>query len=252
MQIIKLYDIIYLPLERRYIILQKYSLDENFFENIDTEHKAYWLGFIYADGSLSKTAPKARGKNRLQIFLSKKDICILENFKKDLCFTGPIHTNKYDNSYNKRDGVEVCYMQVNSSKLCSDLEGLGYVSNRYSIPNIPNRFVRDFIRGYFDGDGCMSVYEYDNKGPYNVYHRKAREFSITSPEEIILQFKKIFEEQCNVSKNVSIKRYKRTSKAVSLRYGGKQDVISLYHYLYDGATIYLQRKYDNFQQVLKQ
>ena len=56
----------------------------------------------------------------------------------------------------------------------------------------------------------------------------------------------------SITKKVKIKTYKRTSKAVTLRYGGKDDVIALYHYLYDGATIYLQRKYDNFQKVLLQ
>ena len=233
--------------------MQKYSLNENYFSIIDDEHKAYWLGFIYADGSLSKTAPQCSGKNRLQIMLSASDICILKAFKKDLEFTGPIHTKKYDNVFCK-DGFDCCYIHINSRPLCIDLEKLGMKdSQRYYMPkNLPQQYVRDFIRGYFDGDGCISVYEYDNKCKYNTYHRKVREFSITTQESIILQFKDIFEKECNVSKKVKIKTYKRTSKAVTLRYGGKDDVIALYHYLYDGATIYLQRKYDNFQKVLLQ
>lgn len=231
--------------------MQKYSLDENYFEVINTEHKAYWLGFLYADGSLTQTTSSCSGKNRVQIMLSIKDKCILEDFKKDLNYTGPILEKKYNNSFSQ-DGAECCYMHINSRKICIDLENLGFVNNRYFMPNIPQDLVRHFIRGYFDGDGCISVYEYDNKGKYNTYHRKVREFSITTQEPIILQFKSIFEKECNVSKKVSIKRYKRTSKAVSLRYGGKNDVIALYHYLYDNSTIYLKRKYDNFQQVLLQ
>lgn len=233
--------------------MQKYSLNENYFAVINDEHKAYWLGFLYADGSLVKTAPQCSGKNRLQIVLSASDICILEALKKDLEFTGPIHVKKYDNVF-KENGFDCCYIHVNSRPLCIDLENLGMNENqRYYMPkNLPQQYIRDFIRGYFDGDGCISVYEYDNKCKYNTYHRKVREFSITTQESIILQFKEIFEKECNVSKKVKIKRYKRTNKAVTLRYGGKADVTALYHYLYDGATIYLQRKYDNFQKVLLQ
>lgn len=231
--------------------MQKYNLDENYFENIDNEHKAYWLSFLYADGSISKTAPKCSGYNRLQICLSYKDKCILESLKNDLQFTGPIHEKTYDNSYNK-NGVRCCYMHVNSRKLCIDLENIGFKINRYHIPILREDLIRHFIRGYFDGDGCITVGEYQSKVGNNYYKRKSQEFSITTQESIILDFKKILENECNVSKNVSIKTYKRTSKAVSLRYGGKQDVISIYHYMYDNSTIYLQRKYNNFQQVLSQ
>ena len=45
--------------------MQKYSLNDDYFSVIDNEHKAYWLGFLYADGSLSKTAPRCSGHNRI-------------------------------------------------------------------------------------------------------------------------------------------------------------------------------------------
>ena len=232
--------------------MQKYSLNENYFEVIDDEHKAYWLGFIMADGSLAKTAPGCSGKNRLQIVLSEVDIEILEKLRKDLQFTGPINIRKYKTGY-ETDSAG-CYLHVNSRKMCKDLEvlGMGLKENRCMPKNIPPEYIKDFIRGYFDGDGCISVFEYDSKCKYNTYHRKCREFSITSPEQIMLEFKDIFEKECGVSQKVSLKKYKSTTKAVSLRYGGKADVIALYHYLYDDATIYLQRKYNNFQKVLLQ
>jgi len=49
-------------------------MDENFFENIDTKEKAYWLGFLYADGYVSQS------NNRLTLDLSKKDYQQLEKF----------------------------------------------------------------------------------------------------------------------------------------------------------------------------
>lgn len=232
--------------------MQKYSLDENYFENIDKEHKAYWLGFIMADGSLSKTAPGCNSYNRLQMVLSETDIEILEKLKNDLQSTSPIRIRKYKTGYETNSAV--CYLHINSTKMCKDLEvlGMGLKENRYMSQNIPQKYIRDFIRGYFDGDGCISVFDTINKVNGKEYPRKCREFSITSPESILLVFKAIFEKECGVSKKVALKKYKRTTKAVSLRYGGKADVIALYHYLYDNATIYLQRKYNNFQRVLLQ
>ena len=184
--------------------------------------------------------------------LSDKDKCILEDFKKDLKYDGPIHEAQYNNSFREDTKVPVCYMYINSRKMCIDLESLGYISNRTSMPPISPQLEKHFIRGYFDGDGCISVY--DSKQPSHnkkkYYDVQRAEFSITTQEEILIQFRDIFEKECNVSKGIKLKRSKRTSKAVSLRYGGRQQIISLYHYLYDDATIYLQRKYDNFQNVL--
>ena len=57
-------------------VSRKYNFDENFFDKIDTEEKAYWLGFIYADGAIFKRT--------LSIRLSTKDIHHLEKFKKIL------------------------------------------------------------------------------------------------------------------------------------------------------------------------
>lgn len=63
-----------------------YDIDENFFEEINTEEKAYWLGFILADGCLKKNS------NQLSINLSIKDFNHLEKFKKNLKSDKPITT----------------------------------------------------------------------------------------------------------------------------------------------------------------
>lgn len=55
--------------------LRTYSLDENVFEVVDTEEKAYWLGFLYADGYVSDA------KNDIEIGLAEKDAAHLEKAK---------------------------------------------------------------------------------------------------------------------------------------------------------------------------
>lgn len=71
-------------------------------------------------------------------------------------------------------------------------------------------------------------------------HRQ--EWSITGPKQLIQQIQKLI----NVSTNVKLKYYKRTTNAVSLRYGKKQNIDTLYKFMYQNATIYLGEKHQKF------
>ncbi|MEX3713542.1 LAGLIDADG family homing endonuclease [Cytobacillus horneckiae] len=131
---------------------RKHSLKEDFFENIDSEEKAYWLGFLIADG------------------------CIYHNKTSyDITFTlGLIdkpHLEKLKNSWGSsnlikeirgtKGNVDVRYC-VSSKKMYKDLEGLGVIRRKTGfeiIPNIPRDLIRHFIRGYFDGDGSTTCFK---------------------------------------------------------------------------------------------
>ena len=133
---------------------QKYKFDEEYFKEIDTSNKAYFLGLIYADGCVYPL------KNSLYIKLTKEDEYILEEFKKDIKSTKPLYQRKSElikgTSY---IGKAQSKIELNSKILIEDLKTLGVVQNKSLIltfPNyIPNKFMHDFIRGYFDGDGCI-------------------------------------------------------------------------------------------------
>lgn len=73
-----------------------------------------------------------------------------------------------------------------------------------------------------------------------------QEFSLTGNEQLLLAIKQILEKSANVSDKVKLKHYKRTNKAVSLRYGKKQDIASLHQYLYKDATLYNENKNQKF------
>ena len=73
----------------------KLPINSNYFETIDTEHKAYWLGFIYADGYLSIS-----GKTkRMGVSLCLKDKVHLQNFSKCIESNYPIHEYEVSNGY---------------------------------------------------------------------------------------------------------------------------------------------------------
>lgn len=124
-----------------------FHFNENYFKKIDTEIKAYFLGFLYADGSVSKN------RNITAISIKDVDIEILEVFKKDLGTDKKIYRRS-----------SLAKLEIVSKVIKEDLIRLGCVpSKTYNLKfptkeQVPIELVRHFIRGFFDGDGCIGVY----------------------------------------------------------------------------------------------
>lgn len=212
------------------------TFNQEYFECIDTKEKAYFLGLIWSDGTIQKTDSKCSSYNRLSFSQCINDRILVDQFANVLNYSGDVKI--YENRY--------VILQLNSMKMIDDLIKLGYSNiklNRSFIPLIPKNLIRHFIRGYFDGDGCMSVYE---------NHGKLKgEFSITSSLNILSEIQIIFNEELGI-KNTKMKSYKNKPDSYSLRYGGIDAIHSIFNYLYEDTDLYLSRKYDNFSLLLSQ
>lgn len=210
---------------------RKYTLDEEYFKNINTEHKAYWLGLLIADGCNS------RGRVT-RLSLNKKDIHILESMKKDLSSNQEIVFGKHN----------MAILNINSRKLTKSLEKFGFVENKtYKtfLPNIPYDLYRHFIRGYFDGDGCItySVCKSYNKKKTKVRNNYVANFTLAGTETILHEVQKIFISEIGLNKTKMIK-----TRGVSvLAYGGHNNINAIYNFLYENSTIYLKRKKNKFE-----
>ena len=135
---------------------KKYICNNSYFENIDTQEKAYWLGFIYADGYIGKN----NNNGRFGISLSTEDIDHLYKFKESIESSHPI--NKYRVSSGYKIGAEYCRIIICEEKLVNDLIKQGCVYNKTNIlspPNIDKKLRRHFIRGYMDGDGSIIIHK---------------------------------------------------------------------------------------------
>lgn len=217
----------------------KYKSNEDFFEVIDTEAKAYWLGFIYADGYV--TSKKKHQNRKLGITITKADVELLEKFKRDIQSNNPIKQYESTTGYeNSKNYVRVI---IASEKLTDDLIKLGVVENKTekitfpTTEQVPSHLVRHFIRGYMDGDGSISRY-------------KAKETFTVS-----FCGTKSFLESLQTHFNTSLKLDKRYDDSVdnySLRIGGNRQVEQLLNYLYEDATVYLERKYKVYTLVMEQ
>lgn len=133
---------------------RKYSYDESFFENIDTESKAYWLGFFIADGYVKSDIKNAG------ISLNIKDIDHLYKFKSDIKYDGPVREYSHMTSYGMSNYARV---EITSRSFAANLISHGCIpkkTHNTEVPmGVPEEFVRHFCRGVVDGDGYIGVYD---------------------------------------------------------------------------------------------
>ena len=124
------------------------------FETIDTEEKAYWLGFLYADGSVGST------DNRIELGLAEKDLKQIEKFKNFIGIPNKISYRATSKSYR---------YTFKSIPCKTDLIKQGCVPKKSLIlkfptkEQVPQDLIKHFIRGFFDGDGCISISEMNGK-----------------------------------------------------------------------------------------
>ena len=196
----------------------KNKINSTIFSIIDTEEKAYWLGFLYADGCVYD-------KNSISLELGLKDKIHLEKFNR---FIGRDKQIKED-SFRVR-----CIFK--DTQIYTDLNNLGIVPRKslvLTFPNkekIPNNLVKHFIRGYIDGDG--SIYLSDN----NIF------VSVLGTKEFLTSLI----ENINLPKRTLYKNNKSNdSNCWFFQYSGK-NAIEFIKYLYTDSTIYLERKYKKY------
>lgn len=193
------------------------TLNHNWLDNIDSEYKAYFLGWMASDGSITK--------NELSISVQEQDKYILEELGRHI---NPHIVVKTYPPYNKSATcLNQARLVITSKQWVDRLKQLN-ITERKSLTLkavaslIPQPYVHHFIRGVFDGDGCISLQKV-------VSISGTRTFL----EDIIT--------------NIGIPTTVRAKGNIAdFAYHSKFKVNSFKNYIYDNATIYLKRKYDKF------
>jgi hypothetical protein len=187
---------------------------EDYFDKIDSEDKAYYLGWIMADGNVSIT----NGQYSLKMHISITDRCIIDSFLRDIG-----STNK--TAFKKKNGNGSYYVSLTSKKLVERLIELGVRPRKTGLESIPSELSqemkRHFIRGYFDGDGITCI-------------KKMKRSGFIGSELILEEI----QGELETYQTISIANY---SKAHYFLYGIAQSKI-LYDYMYSDSTIWLERK----------
>lgn len=124
------------------------ALNESYFDAVDTPEKAYWLGFILADGSARDSSSRKHGAT-LRINLAADEGRHLRELRKALGSDAEVKTGHHGESV---------YVDFHSARLVAALGRLEVVPNktgRHGTPDIPGELLADMYRGYWDGDGWI-------------------------------------------------------------------------------------------------
>lgn len=194
----------------------------NIFEKIDTEEKAYWLGFLCADGNVSSK------EDKIELSLAEIDFHHLEKFRDFLGITNKICYRERTKAYR---------ISFRSQKCKQDLINLGCVPKKSLIlqfpteQQVPQSLIRHFVRGYFDGDGCFSNTD------------KTFSIGIISTESFLKDLLKVANGVINTNNQIFSASDGGAKKYVFSR---SIDVYNFLNWIYKDSSVYLDRKYEKY------
>lgn len=226
-----------LKAERMGMKKSPYYCDYHFFDNIDSEEKAYWLGFITADGWVNKHEGSQSGT--VGIELQYGDIKHLKKFNKSINGNYRItdRWRKCSLSNNKNKLNHMCCIRVFSMIMYKALDALGISGNKTytcAFPKIRQDLYRHYIRGLFDADGCFCL---SNKS-FGVSY-------ITASENLKNDFIKHMK-----LNDIEIFDYSYISEFDTVMYRPTinkiTEMIKFLDWIYQDSSIYLDRKYKKY------
>ena len=208
---------------------QGYPRDEFYFNKIDTEEKAYWLGFLYADGCIHS--------NNYEISVNITDKEHIEKFKTAIKAFNHNITETQDKRF--QNAKTLYQFSIKDKQLHQDLIKWGCIPQKSllinKIPNIPRDYVSHFLRGYFDGDGSLHYLQSTNN--YRISFIGTKDFLNDIQKEL----------QTNVSLQSNI-----AGKAYVLQIAGRKQIERILNYLYNNSkeNNRLNRKYQKYLDCL--
>lgn len=215
---------------------RKYPINEHFFDKIDTQEKAYIIGLLYADGH------NRSDSNKVILGLKESDKHILDQINnliqptksltfKDLSY---IRKNKgFEKSQNQY--ILTIYNKHISERLNELGISKGVKSFTLTFPTwLDESLIRHFIRGYFDGDGCLFI---NNKNAPGV--------SIISTLSFCLSLKEILYHIISIKSTIDL-THNSNNNMRYINIGGRNQVMKFLDWIYKDSTIHLERKYDKY------
>ena len=213
-----------------------YYCNYHFFDNIDTEEKAYWLGFLITDGWIYYRQDTNSGV--VGVELQYGDINHLKKFNKQLNGNYRI-TDRWKecsiSNTNKKN--HMCKLRIYSLNMYKALNNLGLSSDKtYSVgfPDIPSDLMRHFLRGLFDGDGGFCLTNKTFNIDITTASDKMQKDFIDFTRSIGIHFY----DYSHIS-SYGVLTHRPTINQIS-------DKLKFLDYLYKDCNIYLDRKYKKY------
>lgn len=222
---------------------QMTAIDERYFQHIDGEAKAYWLGFLTADGSVRWN--KEEGNYSVCLGLKASDGDHIGKLESAL------GSNREPLIETRKFGISA-RLTWYSKALVKDLidHGVGprKSTTDYELPTIRADIEHHYWRGVFDGDGCLAV---QRKSPTLAPEYR---FSLAGRKCILVGFQKWARRSCSMrpQKIVRAANQNGLTRAHVFYVSGNRQIEVLLSELYFGATSFLERKYRLYHDLIVQ
>lgn len=223
--------------------LRKENIKIDIFNPINTPEAAYILGFYIADGCLNG--------NKFVITLNEKDKEILEKIRD---YMSPITKLIYKKETINKQGI-VSHPMYSFAFTCKEivncLENLGLGKNKTylskSIKNVvPRELMWDFIRGYWDGDGCISSSNVIKNVKETSYNYINIGFTIISKDPNILNEMNEFFMEEGINTHV----YPDNKGNYLVGTHSKSEIEKIYNKLYTSSNLFMERKRIKFNEIM--
>lgn len=214
---------------------------ENFFEEISTEAKAYYLGLLITDGCILEPDVSNNHPNyKVQIELQEKDAYILEKLKQELQLTS---TNIYHGTRIRTNCISnTASLGWYSTKMAKDLSKYGVVPRKTSttyLPILDDKMMPHLLRGMIDGDGCITITHPKNK-PILVVYFCGNQQTVTQVRDFLVNTLNVF----------NVKVIQAGPNLWQISWASKKDTLKICNYLYEDANFYLTRKFEIYKNAL--
>lgn len=232
------------------------KFDTHYFDIIDCENKAYWLGFIWSDGYLSHRIRVGRSEEySLKLSVADFDYKHLEKFNNDISGNYQIRYYKYGKSSFKPQGMEARLFITNTYFGSVLKETYGIIPFREDcsklINAIPSHLMRHFIRGLIDADGVFCHYIIEERNYIvNKYY-----IGLCGSEMVLRVIENYFISNGFID-NIKRKLQKRheendrDKRCKSLKLSGKNITKNILNHIYKDANVYLDRKYEKYLEIV--
>ena len=210
----------------------KKEVNSHYFDIIDTPEKAYWLGMMYADGYVDESS------NGFELCLKDKEH--IEKFKDTLQSKHKINKKTIEKCNNICEAYRI---NIRDKQIVSSLVKHGcFQSKSYDIQfpteeQVPKHLMRHFIRGFFDGDGDISLT--GNKNGYRIAGFTCANLNF------LLELSKVIKSELGIETSPEPTRnhYRLRIQSVTKSY-------NFLHYIYNESTVHLDRKYELYKNFI--
>ena len=223
--------------------MKLYEVNSKFFDKINSPAKAYFLGWVVSDGSVSK-------KNTLSLRLQIEDIKILEILRKVIESTNTIKLISYKNTIHSH-WKDQAGLVIHNKKICESLRKLGYNNTKTQTAKFPKflskKLIPHFLRGLFEGDGCLSIRFIKTKSNmFGFYPTPKAQFYICGTQDMCEGVKS------SISKLNIFSKIKKAIGHYKIIISGNENIFKIVNWLYkDCDNLFLKRKYDLFKKLEK-